>query len=206
MTEPSRYVRILEEIKALKASRILEVGTWNGERAVKMIRAALEVSGKAIYFGFDLFEDMTSERSKEEFNVKPVFAEFEVERKLRTEFPPPANVSFKLTKGDTRRTLSKFLEAYAEGIVDFAWIDGGHSVETISSDWSVCQKLVRPGGVILLDDYYFDMPLSHTEKFGCNKLVKKLFESSSRYRPTIFPQRDPVKGGGTVSIVRVEIR
>ena len=200
---PTRYVKVFEEIRKLKAHRLLEVGTWVGDRALEMIAAAIESAGRAVYYGFDLFEDITPEKSGEEFNVKRAAVKDQVTLRLQGSLAHKS-ASFYLYKGDTRETLPDFLSTHMPGIVDLAWIDGGHSVETIQSDWDYCRQLVRPGGVILLDDYYSEVPLATTWRFGCNRLVEKLKESEN-FQPEIFPERDPVKGGGFVQIVKAVI-
>ena len=50
--------------------------------------------------------------------------------------------------GDSRTTLSNFCPAYQ---IDFAWVDGGHDLETCSSDLLNCDRLRIPR--ILVDDY-----------------------------------------------------
>ena len=50
-----RYKHIIDEVEGRQPQRILEVGTWNGHRAVQM----LEASPLAHYYGFDLFEAAT---------------------------------------------------------------------------------------------------------------------------------------------------
>lgn len=201
---PARYARIIEEIRNLRAWRLLEVGTWNGDRAIQMMDAALENSGHVRYFGFDLFEDMTESKSATEFNVKAPMAEDQVSAKLAAWIAaePRGKKTFLLRKGDTAETLPAFLEEHGPALVDFAWIDGGHSLETIRRDWLAVAPMVRPGGIILLDDYYEDVP-GADGRFGCNQLVEDL--QAGDHGVDIGTDRDPVKGGGTVRIVRVRV-
>lgn len=203
MTKPERYSLINQAIRALSPKAILEVGTWNGERALSMAETALQSSSKISYIGFDLFESMTSDKSKAEFNVKSPTPEALVRGKLEGFRAKHSGFSFILYKGDTRKTLAQYLSQNGPGLVDLVWLDGGHSVETVASDWEYCRKAVRPGGVILLDDFYSDMSASFVAKFGCNKLIHRLFKE--RYAVTILPTRDPVVGGGMVQIVRVNV-
>ena len=53
------------------------------------------------------------------------------------------------------------------------FIDGGHSVKTIESDWSNCIKFLSKNGIIILDDYYTGNK-KVIKKFGCNKLINKI--------------------------------
>ena len=173
-----RYDRLLEAVRALQPRAILEVGTWNGHRAVQM----LSLSPGATYYGFDLFEDGDEKTDEEEKNVKPHHALSVVQKRLE---------GFKahLYKGNTRETLKAFNEP-----IDFAWIDGGHSVETIRSDWENVRRVLQPGAAVFFDDYYTGG--IDTELYGCNKVVED-------WPHAVIPDRDPVVPSGWVQMVRV---
>ena len=94
-----------------------------------------------------------------------------------------------LFKGNTRDTLAAFNEP-----VDFVWLDGGHSIETIRSDWENVKRVLAPGAVVFFDDYYTG-PID-TDTMGCNRIVSELSHQ-------VLPAKDPVSGGGWVQIVRV---
>jgi len=173
-----RYDQLLAYVQEYAPSSILEVGTWNGHRAVQM----LNIVPDAKYCGFDLFEDATEVTDAEEKNVKPHHTLASVRHLLS-----PFNAE--LHKGNTRETLPKLT-----GQFDFVWLDGGHSIETIESDWKWARICLAPGAMVLFDDYYTG-PID-TEKFGCNKIVE-------RHRHVVLPAADPVSGGGWVQMVRV---
>lgn len=201
MTSPERYSAVTATIRGERARALLEVGTWNGDRALAMAEAGLQESSKVFYAGFDLFEDMTGAKSKTEFNVKTPSPEAQVHGKLEAFRQEHPGFSFMLHKGDTKETLRKFVSTYGAGKIDLVWLDGGHSVETIASDWWHCRKAVRPGGVILLDDYYSGVDRDFLKKFGCNTLVGKLMMDGQKV--VVLPAKDPVRGGGFVQIVKV---
>lgn len=203
MKNPERYSAVTTAIRMGRARNILEVGTWNGERALAMAAAAFQESSKVSYTGFDLFERMTTDKSRAEFNAKTPTPESLVRDKLEAFRTKRPGFTFFLHKGDTRETLPKFLADSGAGSIDFVWLDGGHSVATVASDWENCQKAVRPGGIILLDDYYSKMDPSFLKEFGCNTLVKRL--TVEGYNVKILPTKDPVLGGGLVQIVRVDL-
>lgn len=172
-----RYNDLLRAVLELQPRAILEIGTWNGIRAAQM----LHLSPGAKYYGFDLFEEATPETDEEEKNVKPHFTLEAVKERL-------AGFDAKLYRGNTRETLKDFNEP-----IDFAWIDGGHSVETIRQDWENVKRVLVPGAAVFFDDYYTGID---TEQFGCNKIVEDLPHE-------VLPQRDPVVPRGWVQIVRV---
>ena len=172
-----RYSRLLDYVRAYQPKAILEVGTWNGRRALEMLRIVPD----AKYYGFDLFEDASAVTDAEEKNVKPHFS-------LRSVKAYLDGFDVELHKGNTRETLAAFNKP-----VDFVWLDGGHSVETIRSDWNNVKRVVIPGACVIFDDYYTGID---TSKYGCNEVVKDL-------KHEVIPIADPVSGGGHVQMVRV---
>jgi predicted O-methyltransferase YrrM len=151
----NRYRQLLEIIDEIKPQSIVEVGTHAGTRAELMIGAALKHHTEIKYTGFDLFEDIKAETSAAEMNGKRP-ANFEaVWIKL---FRP--GVSLSLIRGNSRETLHGRVK-----IADLAFIDGGHSVETIRGDL----EALRMCKVIVLDDYY--TAGVDTSQFGCNEVV-----------------------------------
>lgn len=173
-----RYEQLIAACAKKQPRAILEIGTWNGDRALQL----LQVSPKSVYYGFDLFEDATPTTDKEEMNVKPHWDLDAVAQKL-------SGFDAHLVKGNTRYTLTDFHEP-----VDFVWMDGGHSVETIVSDWVNVRRVITPYAEVYLDDYYTG-PID-TDKFGCNRLVMGI-------KHEVLPMKDAVKGGGFVQMVRV---
>lgn len=184
-----RYRQINAILRVEKPEVILEVGTWNGDRAISMCEAA----GAKAYLGFDLFESATDTTDAAEMNVKPHHTQESVYKKLEQ-----AGIDAILFKGNTRKSLPNVVEAFGENQADFAFIDGGHSVETIQSDWESVRLLVKPGKIIIFDDYYYNMPEGFDfDKFGANRVVEKI----EGYK--VLPSDDPVKGGGFVHLVVV---
>lgn len=176
-----RYAYLIQQVMAAQPTAILEVGTWNGQRALEM----LQVSPESKYYGFDLFEDATPETDAEEKNVKPHHTMGSVYQTL-------TGFDVQLFKGNTRETLKTF-----NGKVDFVWLDGGHSVETIESDWENVKRCLAPDALVFFDDYYSG-PQIDTEKYGCNRIVERL-------KHHVVPLVDPVAGGGFVQMVRVYV-
>jgi predicted O-methyltransferase YrrM len=174
-----RYEQLLTAVREKRPMKILEVGTWNGGRAVEM----LNLCPAATYYGFDLFEDATRETDEEEMNVK---AHHYVDRVMDRLTGFDAH----LFKGNTRETLAAFDEK-----IDFVWLDGGHSIETIQSDWENVKRCLAPDAWVFFDDYYTG-PEIDTNLFGCNLIVKDL-------KHEVLPHADPVRGGGWVQMVRV---
>jgi|TARA_R110000744_G_scaffold30815_9_gene72773 hypothetical protein len=182
---------------------IAETGTWNGGRAIQMADAAFKNVDRVFYYGFDLFEEATDETDTQEYNVK-AHNSFEVVQKRLQEYsdslPKDKIFDWKLVKGDTNFTLEK----YSPMQPHFAFIDGGHSEETVLNDW----KAFSDCPIVVLDDYYANSPEGkpHPEDIlGVNRLIKKLGETKEEdeRRLMVLPSQDNIHGGGTVHIAVV---
>jgi predicted O-methyltransferase YrrM len=146
--EPRRYRHLVETIERHRCRRILEIGTWNGEHALAMIRAAARhhPPAEVEYYGFDLFEQIDDEKIVQEISKRPPPME-EVSGRLRA-----TGAQVHLVQGDTRETLPAAVPRLPP--MDFVFIDGGHSYETVASDWAAVERLVHPGSVVIFDDYW----------------------------------------------------
>lgn len=189
MNNAVRYMQLTALIQKLRPQVVLEVGTWRGDRAVQMVRASGNV---ARYVGFDLFEDATEDTDKEENNVKKHFTEQQVESRLRE-----AGLEYELVKGNTRTTLPAYVKAHPEPFVDFALIDGGHSITTIRSDWAHVKKLLKPAATVVFDDWYEQVP-ADSSFAGCNPVIEKL-------SPMLLPLMDVQKNGTTIQMAVVRL-
>ena len=152
----TRYKRLFEIVRDLQPKHIVEIGTWDGHNA-KGLMAVTD----CYYTGFDLFEEADDETDKAEFNVKSHNSICDVGKNIEM-----AGLSkFCLIRGNTNKTLHKTnVEPF-----DFAFIDGGHSVETIQNDYEWVAQNISEGGTIILDDWYDPELGGH----GCNFLEDK---------------------------------
>lgn len=185
---PARYSSLLQLIRQVQPRHIMEIGTWNGGRAVEMVRASLG----ATYYGFDLFEAASPLTDAAEKCIKKHYTVESVHKMLSSQGIPNH-----LYKGNTRETLTRFSEG-RKPFLDFCYIHGGHSVETIQSDWEYVRKLMIPGSIVVFDDYYDDVPISELEKYGSNKVLKNL-----PYQ--VLPTADPIAGGGVTRLAVVQV-
>ena len=194
---PNRYKQITDLIDHYKPKSIVEVGTWNGGRALEMIIACFRHHKSVSYRGFDLFESATTETDMEEFNVKAHNTIAAVEKRF-TEFTTHMKkegktFKFDLTKGNSRDTLSKsvFMKS-----VDFALIGGGNSIKTVASDYSALKHIP----VVMLDHYFLKdkEEKNVAEEFqGANKVIDNLKkEKNKNIRRWVLPSGDKVRGGG----------
>lgn len=181
----TRYDTLLQLIKVFRPQSIIEVGTWNGTNAIRMLQMASKYHQDISYIGYDLFEEATNETDAAELNVKahnPLHAI----QSLIQDNCQMANVD--CVRGNTRETLKPI-------IADFAYIDGGHSIETIAHDY----EMLKGCKVVVLDDYYStdeEGKSPNTAKYGCNRLVENIPH-------IVLPHKDRVKDGGFNQLVLV---
>ena len=159
----NRYKYIYECIDQCRPKTIVDIGVHDGIRSQKIIATAKHHNADIMYYGYDLWEDMRDEQ---------VYSEFLHPKQRKTQQEADARIascldrsSFKLVKGDTRITLATHLPSSA----DFIYIDGGHSLETITSDWMNCSRIMHKETTVVFDDYW------HGDKIaGCSTLIDSL--------------------------------
>ena len=117
------------------------------------------------YFGFDLFEDLTEEDLRNEFSKRP--PDYEVVRRNLER----TGADIHLYKGNTKVTLPRAVSQI--GYADLVFVDGGHSIETITADWSSVKQIMGQKTIVLFDDYYLNSQ-PHIQRVGCQSLVDAL--------------------------------
>ena len=188
-----RYEQLNTLIRHYKSKNIVEVGTWNGGRAIQMATTAFENSNEVSYVGFDLFEEANEELDKIELNSKrhntleainQRLASFQEHMKEQGK-----TFTFKLYKGDSKETLALAKDDITN--VDFAYIDGGHSEATVRSDFGY----LKHAPVVVFDDFFSEDEngnILDEEYLGTNRLVKSI----EGKRGMVLHSTDRVKGGG----------
>lgn len=156
-----RYETLINEVAKRQPKTILEVGTHMGNSAIAMVNKAKEYNDDVFYYGFDIFDWADKDFMTKEFNgkVPPTFSI--VRKRLKKE-----DIPHKLTIGNTTSTLPKFSP---DRYIDFVFIDGGHSLETIESDWNNIKYFMDDETVVIFDDYY-----ENRTDVGCKNLIDKL--------------------------------
>ena len=175
LSNKKRYSNLLINILINKPKSILEVGVYNGKRALEMIQAAKIFNSKINYYGFDLFEDFKQKILKKEHSKIPNSLK-EIKKKLTH------HGNIKLYKGFTSQTLPKFVKKKI--LVDFIFIDGGHAIKTIQNDWKYCSKIMNKNSIVIFDDYYLGSK-NILAKFGSNKTFNNI--NSNRYLKSLLP-------------------
>lgn len=181
-----RYRQLLDIISWVKPKNILEVGTWNGNRAIQMIQEAAKFHNISDinYQGFDLFDDQTGALYRSELSKVAIPMNVAQKRIEAT----GANVE--LIRGNTNKTL------WHNPIVkpDFTFIDGGHSEKTIQNDWDALKGF---GAVVIFDDYYHE---GKPDGMGCNAVI----DGITNKKITYLPNKTAADDGRVIGMVMVE--
>lgn len=188
----SRYAQLLDIVDEVKPQSIVEIGTWKGDTALRLIQQAAKYRPieRIQYQGFDLFEMQTLRDFKAELS-KGGWIQDVIQRRLDA-----TGAGVTLVKGYTRDTLF----AYGKGDADLYFIDGGHSEETIEND-SVVVFSMKPGAVAVFDDYYHE---GKPEGMGCNRFILSL--DPNKFLVTFLPAITVTDDGRHIGMVRVEKR
>ena len=196
---PKRYKQLADMVRFYSEGRdtfsIVETGTWNGGRAIEMALAAFENVDTVHYRGFDLFEEATEQTDKIELNIKAHNATEAVGRRL-AEFTVKMREQGKIFThtlhcGDTKKTMAS--KRFND--VDLAYIDGGHSYDTVKSDYTFLKDVP----VIVFDDYYSHEDKEFLDNPDYNGIIRtfKEIKDTNKY---VLPSDDPTAFGGKVHL------
>ena len=74
---------------------------------------------------------------------------------IQSQFP---NVKMEYIEGDSIVKMGEYIHEHMErcGTYDVVHVDGGHTLECITSDFAHATKLVRQGGIVIVDDTNID--------------------------------------------------
>ncbi|MBU1203302.1 class I SAM-dependent methyltransferase [Patescibacteria group bacterium] len=158
-----RYSQLYTIIDKIQPKKIMEIGTWNGKRAISMIEEAKKYHNKEEihYYGFDLFEDLSNEEYERELSKKPP------SKQIVNDAISHSGANIHLYQGNTMEVLPAVASELPK--MDFVYIDGGHSLTTIESDWLNTIKVMDKNTVVVFDDYWVNR-----EDGGCKPIVDKI--------------------------------
>ena len=125
---------------------LVETGTHRGRSSCYMVQQSLQYHDDVEFHGFDLFETATPETDAKEINGKGHGSYKKAHARLQAIQQQHPGFRFTLYRGFTTETFVTPIRA------DLAYIDGGHSTETVLHDFS----MVRDSKVIVFDDYQMD--------------------------------------------------
>jgi hypothetical protein len=149
------YKGLFEVVKEIIPANIMEIGTSSGQTAIGMIRVAGQFSKESgiSYYGVDLFESGKPSQWEQEFTggyIPPKKAD--VEARLRAE----TAAEITLVAIDSNDLPRSPPESWPK--MDLVFIDGGHRVETVASDWKFVQTLMHDETIVVFDDVFEELP------------------------------------------------
>lgn len=202
--KPTRYdtLRDVFEHQTARKQNILEIGTYNGNTAVALITIAkrYEPPEAIHYYGFDLFEHLDEETLRREHSKKPSRTMDAVRAFIIGE----TGISQKqvhLYQGFTHKTLWENLPGLPK--MDFIFIDGGHSFETVENDWRACKELMSEDTVVVFDDYY---QFEYGPRIVIDNLDTVLYDIEFLQPQEVFQDRFGISPEGVIRINMVEVR
>ena len=180
----------LNEILLSKPKKFLEIGVFQGVTSRNVCELLYEVHKDNFkYIGIDIFEH--DEKSNKEIipniNFRNPLKQFYY-RYMKRENPYSLSSvksllkkfekNVEIIKGDSK----KILPIIDLTEVDYVFLDGGHSYETVKSDLNNCKIVIENNGTVLCDDYN----LSYAP--GVKKAIDE-FSSSEQYDIKILFER-----------------
>ena len=169
----------LKEISLSKPKNFLEIGIFQGVSARNICELLYKIHKDDFkYIGVDIFEFDETKKNETipNINFKNPLKQFYY-RYIKREKPyslesvqnllKKFKKNIEIFKGDSKSILPKI--DLTE--VDYVFIDGGHSYETVKSDLNNCKIVIENKGIVLCDDY--DLSYAPGVKEAIDEFVSK---------------------------------
>ena len=172
---------LFEQIEIHKPKNFLEVGVFQGVTSRNICeKLSLIHQNQFNYYGIDIFEDsnnllddkeMTSKHNKISNPLKNLLYNVIFKENLNS----LKSVKKLLKKFDNNVTLYKglsdiMLPKINMPEIDFIFLDGGHSYETVKNDLFLILKNIKKNKVIICDDY-------DQKNYGVKKAVDEIINN-----------------------------
>ena len=130
-------------ISSCRATHVAEVGVWKGEFAAAILSACSSVT---TYYMLDPWRHL-NDWNKPANVSSAAFEEIYAEAMSRTEFAAPR-------RRVLRGTTLEIIDDIGDQTLDFAYIDGDHTLKGVATDLIAIRPKMRPGGFVAGDDFY----------------------------------------------------
>lgn len=149
----SRFDLWVKWLQAIQARSVLEVGVWKGDFAKQILQDCKTVERYCMIDPWAHLPDWNKPS-----NVNPeMFDQVYEEAMQKTAF---ASAKIKVLRGRTREVI----DSIPDGSLDFAYIDGDHTLRGITVDLIKVLPKIKEGGFIGGDDFTRD-PWQHPSRF-----------------------------------------
>jgi len=165
-----------EYIVGNRCRKIMEIGVANGENARSMIAFASRSFPveEVEYYGFDTFE-----------------AEGDSQVRLVREKLEKTGCQFKLFRGNSVENLPKALKDLP--MMDLIFIDGGHSYETVKSDWENSKILIQDKTAIFFHNYDFTGVKKLVDNISREEYLVVIIHPPTDYATALVKRRHETK-------------
>lgn len=145
------FCRILDTYSkkwADKTATILEIGTYTGTSLIEMVKRVPNSRG----IGLDRWMNYDEDGINILLNMEKNNIEKSFHRNVRT-----ANLQDRISsiKGDSHNILLELLSTN-QLTVDIIYVDGSHKCLDVTIDLFLSWKLLRSGGIMIIDDYLYN--------------------------------------------------
>lgn len=176
---------LLTLLETMPISNILEIGVFEGKFGRKMLQTIhnSRPNSDIRYMGIDIFDDMNQEIVEKENSLFAPSKDI-VERYLKKEC---SFAEIDLLKGFSNISLPKIKDKIH--LFDLIYIDGGHSIETISSEWKYIKQHINKNCIVVFDDYY-----EGNNEIGAKSVVDEINQSIFKVQLTDAKRYDTETG------------
>ncbi len=168
----------LDLLNKYKPKNFLEIGVLEGVTARNVCDLLYFIHGSNFrYIGIDLFGLDVEKNNQKEFtpisyNYSNPFKFFYYNFILKKKPNSIEGVKYLLKKYNQNIKLykgysHKILKDIDLSLIDFCFLDGGHSYETVKNDLSIILDRIKKNSLILIDDY-------HQTNYGVKKAVDEI--------------------------------
>lgn len=130
-------------VNAFHATHVAEVGVWKGEFAAAILSACTSVSTYYMLDPWRHLDDWNKPANVSAAAFEAIYAE----AMSRTEF---AAARRRVLRG----TTLEMIDEIGDQTLDFAYIDGDHTLKGVSTDLIAIRPKMRAGGFVAGDDFY----------------------------------------------------
>ena len=147
--DPEKALDLAQAVLAEDALTVVEIGVFGG-KSMMAIAMALTEKGSGTVFGIDPWEKIPCLDDETETN-KDWWASVDLENIYNKAQSALSRYAFRAKL--IRKTSVQAFKAWGNLPIDILHIDGNHAVWSSCTDVVLWLPLVRPGGLVFLDDY-----------------------------------------------------
>ena len=162
-----------------------EIGVWHGNTSSQFLKRGIKKLHLVDSWSIEPYKDDTGEHGSYQAYLEKYSRALGVlpsEESFTLHYDKVYNIVREKFSGDDRveihrMTSDDWFASYTGEPLDWIYIDGAHSFEGCFADLNNALKIVKPGGKIIGDDYYW--PFAKWGKKGVTEAVDKFLRDNS---------------------------